>query len=142
MDELVLPSGAPMPKREDEKRMRAAVDRIHGLIQKEIDRGIDSDRIVLAGFSQGESARSLTGDDGSSARLTHLVVRPQDAPRPSCPACRGRTASSVDSCAYPGGCRWPTTSRSRAAARSTRCAPRSRPARLTASTDSPFVFYL
>lgn len=53
MDELLLPDHAPMPKREDEKRMRAAVDRIHSLIQKELDRGIDSDRIVLAGFSQG-----------------------------------------------------------------------------------------
>lgn len=101
MDELVLPSGAPMPKREDEKRMRAAVDRIHGLIQKEIDRGIDSDRIVLAGFSQGESARSLTATtaraldspillcarrmrhdppvrpvvEGQQARWTHVPIR-------------------------------------------------------------------
>jgi len=73
MDELVLPSGAPMPKREDEKRMRAAVDRIHGLIQKEIDRGIDSDRIVLAGFSQGCATTLLSGLSWKDSKLGGLM---------------------------------------------------------------------
>jgi predicted esterase len=33
--------------------MKLAVDRVHKLIQGELDKGIDADRIVLAGFSQG-----------------------------------------------------------------------------------------
>jgi len=76
MDELLLPDHAPMPKREDETRMRAAVDRIHGLIQKELDRGIDSDRIVLAGFSQGALSppRSSRRRTSSSPPLTVLLA--------------------------------------------------------------------
>ncbi|GAA5936750.1 hypothetical protein JCM3775_000187 [Rhodotorula graminis] len=73
MDELLLPDHAPMPKREDEKRMRAAVDRIHGLIQKELDRGIDPDRIVLAGFSQGCATTLLSGLSWSGGKLGGLM---------------------------------------------------------------------
>ncbi|GJN87406.1 hypothetical protein Rhopal_000355-T1 [Rhodotorula paludigena] len=61
MDELPLPQGAPMPKREDEAHMQAAVARVHGLIQAEIDKGIDANRIVLAGFSQGCATTLLAG---------------------------------------------------------------------------------
>ncbi|GAA5928593.1 hypothetical protein JCM3775_004575 [Rhodotorula graminis] len=43
----------PMPTREDESGMRKSVARVHALIQKELDKGIDANRIVLGGFSQG-----------------------------------------------------------------------------------------
>src|SRR5262245_30393765 len=38
---------------EDEKGIRAAAESLFGLVKKEIDRGIPSSRIILAGFSQG-----------------------------------------------------------------------------------------
>ena len=37
----------------DEKQLRASAERIQGLVQGQIDQGIDSRRIILAGFSQG-----------------------------------------------------------------------------------------
>ncbi|BGP38616.1 hypothetical protein JCM10450v2_002565 [Rhodotorula kratochvilovae] len=73
MEELTLPPGAPMPKREDEKRMHAAVERVHGLIQKEIDRGIDTNRIVVAGFSQGCATTLLSGLSWKDGKLGGLM---------------------------------------------------------------------
>ncbi|EPC02358.1 carboxylesterase [Litchfieldella anticariensis FP35 = DSM 16096] len=40
-------------RRVDVPQLKASAKRIHGLIDAEIDKGIDSRRIVLAGFSQG-----------------------------------------------------------------------------------------
>ncbi|BGP45366.1 hypothetical protein JCM10450v2_001184 [Rhodotorula kratochvilovae] len=50
----------PMPTREDEAGMKQSVERIHRLIQGELDKGIDPHRIVLAGFSQGCAISLLT----------------------------------------------------------------------------------
>ena len=46
---------------EDERGVRAAQERVEGLIQKEVARGIPSSRIVLAGFSQGGAIALQTG---------------------------------------------------------------------------------
>ena len=57
-DILAVPSGptAPMPTREDQLGMEMATQRIHEIIRDQVEReGIDEDRIVLAGFSQGKS---------------------------------------------------------------------------------------
>ncbi|GAA6055494.1 hypothetical protein JCM3770_006286 [Rhodotorula araucariae] len=43
----------PMPTHEDEAGMKKSVERLHRLIAGELDKGIDSNRIILAGFSQG-----------------------------------------------------------------------------------------
>jgi predicted esterase len=61
MDSFPQPSeiDPPLPSHDDEASMKGAVDRVHKLIQRELDKGIDADRIVLAGFSQGEFARRL-----------------------------------------------------------------------------------
>ncbi|WP_459868827.1 alpha/beta hydrolase [Halomonas shantousis] len=40
-------------RRVDEAQLKASADRVHGLIDAEIARGIDSRRIIVAGFSQG-----------------------------------------------------------------------------------------
>ncbi|BGP25135.1 acyl-protein thioesterase 1 [Rhodotorula toruloides] len=58
----------PLPTHEDETAMKKAVDRVHKLIQGELDKGIDSDRIVLAGFSQG-CAISLLASLSSTEQL-------------------------------------------------------------------------
>jgi predicted esterase len=55
MIELVVPKNPPMPKHEAEEDMHASVKRVHELIEDEIAKGIDPDRIVISGFSQGES---------------------------------------------------------------------------------------
>lgn len=45
-----------MPTREDQLGMEMATQRIHKIIRDQVEReGIDEDRIVLAGFSQGKS---------------------------------------------------------------------------------------
>lgn len=46
---------------EDEVGMAASEKQIHNLIQQELDRGIPSHRIVLAGFSQGGAMALYTG---------------------------------------------------------------------------------
>ncbi|GAA6055503.1 hypothetical protein JCM3770_006291 [Rhodotorula araucariae] len=53
IENLQIPLDASLPDREDEEGLAAAVERIHALVQGELDKGIDPDRIVLAGFSQG-----------------------------------------------------------------------------------------
>lgn len=62
-DILPVPhSDAPAaPRREDEATLRRAQGWIDGLIQREIDRGIPSERIVLMGFSQGCAMTLMTG---------------------------------------------------------------------------------
>lgn len=62
-DILPVPhSDAPAaPRREDEATLRRAQGWIDGLIQREIDRGIASERIVLMGFSQGCAMTLMTG---------------------------------------------------------------------------------
>ncbi|GJN87926.1 hypothetical protein Rhopal_000881-T1 [Rhodotorula paludigena] len=62
IDELTeLGPDTPMPTREDETGMMKSVARIHALVQAEIDKGIEPDRIVVAGFSQGCVMSLLTG---------------------------------------------------------------------------------
>jgi len=46
---------------QDEAGIRAAAVAIDGLIQREIERGVASERIVLAGFSQGGAMALFTG---------------------------------------------------------------------------------
>lgn len=53
MDHLVNEPGSPLPPTIDVDSMKEAVSRVHALIDQELDRGIESQRIVLAGFSQG-----------------------------------------------------------------------------------------
>jgi phospholipase/carboxylesterase len=45
--------GTDLVRREDEAGLRASIAAVHGLIEREIARGMPSQRIVLAGFSQG-----------------------------------------------------------------------------------------
>ncbi|GAA5882374.1 hypothetical protein JCM3774_004323 [Rhodotorula dairenensis] len=55
-DILTLPPNvtSPMPTREDQLGMELAISRMHGIVHDQVERkGIDEDRIVLAGFSQG-----------------------------------------------------------------------------------------
>lgn len=40
-------------RRVDETQLKVSAERIQGLIQEQIDQGIDSQRIIVAGFSQG-----------------------------------------------------------------------------------------
>ncbi|MWJ27134.1 dienelactone hydrolase family protein [Halomonas sediminis] len=42
-----------LDRRVDEKQLQASAERIKGLVQEQIDQGIDSRRIIMAGFSQG-----------------------------------------------------------------------------------------
>ncbi|GAA5993121.1 hypothetical protein JCM10908_001299 [Rhodotorula pacifica] len=67
---------APMPTREDQLGMEMSVQRMHAIIRDQVERkGIDEDRIVLAGFSQGcatalLSAMSYPGKLGGVACLS------------------------------------------------------------------------
>ncbi len=45
----------------DEKGMKESVEHLNELIQREIDRGIPSEQILLAGFSQGATIALMTG---------------------------------------------------------------------------------
>jgi phospholipase/carboxylesterase len=44
---------ADLVRREDEPGLRASIQAVHGLIDREVARGVPAERIVLAGFSQG-----------------------------------------------------------------------------------------
>ena len=48
-------------RREDEAGLRASMQQVQGLIEREIARGVPSQRIVLMGFSQGCAMTLLTG---------------------------------------------------------------------------------
>lgn len=64
-DILALPlnTTSPMPTREDRLGMELATQRIHGIVRDQVERkGIDEDRIVLAGFSQGGWCCALSHD--------------------------------------------------------------------------------
>jgi phospholipase/carboxylesterase len=45
--------GTDLARREDEAGLRESIAQVHGLIEREIARGMPARRIVLAGFSQG-----------------------------------------------------------------------------------------
>ncbi|GAA5987616.1 hypothetical protein JCM10908_007137 [Rhodotorula pacifica] len=53
MVKVSLPKNSPMPTKEAEDDMRESVKRVHELIEDELAKGIDPDRIVISGFSQG-----------------------------------------------------------------------------------------
>jgi phospholipase/carboxylesterase len=44
---------ADLVRREDEAGLRASIQAVHGVIDREVARGVPAERIVLAGFSQG-----------------------------------------------------------------------------------------
>ena len=48
-------------RREDEKGIRASQQQVEALIAREVERGVPSSRIVLAGFSQGGAIALQTG---------------------------------------------------------------------------------
>ena len=54
-------SGRNGPRREDEASLRRAQGWIDGLIERELSRGVPSERIVLMGFSQGCAMTLMTG---------------------------------------------------------------------------------
>lgn len=54
-------SGRSGPRREDEASLRRAQGWIDSLIEREIERGVASERIVLMGFSQGCAMTLMTG---------------------------------------------------------------------------------
>lgn len=64
--------GADLAKREDEAGLRASMDEVRALIRQENERGVPSERIVLAGFSQGCAMALLTGLR-HDARLAGIV---------------------------------------------------------------------
>lgn len=93
---------APLPgnprSEEDEEGILASVNKIHALVEDEIKDGIDENRIVVGGFSQGAAMSLLVGVTTerkvgivSLCRFTGL-------------ACRTNSwrASSV----YQAGCLW------------------------------------
>ncbi len=53
--------GIDIPARQDAAGVRASAVAIQALIQREIDRGVPAERIVLAGFSQGGAMALYTG---------------------------------------------------------------------------------
>ena len=64
--------GADLVQREDEAGLRESFALAHGLIDREVARGIPAARIVLAGFSQG-CAIALGGGLRYAQRLAGLV---------------------------------------------------------------------
>ena len=81
MDTLETDESAPLPRGEDEKNMKVAVEKVHKLVEGELSKGIDPKRIVLAGFSQGErfvrthtsSRRLIVGHDNTGCAITLLA---------------------------------------------------------------------
>ena len=45
--------GADLVRREDEAGLREAIAQVHALLDREVERGMPAERIVLGGFSQG-----------------------------------------------------------------------------------------
>jgi phospholipase/carboxylesterase len=58
-----------LTRREDEAGLRESFKQVHALIEREIERGVPAERIVLAGFSQG-SAITL----GAGLRCPHKLA--------------------------------------------------------------------
>lgn len=53
--------GMELQRREDEPGLRDSIREVHGLIDRERERGVPAQRIVLAGFSQGCAMTLLAG---------------------------------------------------------------------------------
>ena len=66
-------AGFEIAQRQDEPGMRASLRELEALIAREVARGIDPARIVLAGFSQG-AAMVLAGGLRHAARLAGIVA--------------------------------------------------------------------
>ncbi len=63
---MVMPAwydilGIDIPRREDEAGVRASETAIRTLIEREVKRGVEPGRIILAGFSQGAAIALQTG---------------------------------------------------------------------------------
>lgn len=70
-----LTPGGPEP--EDEAGMMKSVQTIQSFIRSEVDAGIEAKRVVVGGFSQGESARRRTRDrTASSSPRRSLTLSP------------------------------------------------------------------
>ncbi|KAM0791559.1 hypothetical protein ACM66B_006006 [Microbotryomycetes sp. NB124-2] len=61
MESLDNSENAPLPTKEDEANMKVAVDKVHKLVDAELAKGIEPNRIILAGFSQGCAVTLLAG---------------------------------------------------------------------------------
>jgi len=68
----VLQADVGSARREDEQGLRESMREVHALIDREVERGVSSRRIVLAGFSQGCAIALLAGLR-YPARLAGLV---------------------------------------------------------------------
>jgi len=64
--------GADLVRREDEAGLRESIAQVHALLDREIERGVPAERIVLGGFSQG-SAITLGAGLRYPKRLAGLV---------------------------------------------------------------------
>ncbi len=64
--------GMDLVRKEDEAGLRKSQQQIEALIQREIDRGVSSEKIILAGFSQG-CAMTLQTGLRSSHKLAGLM---------------------------------------------------------------------
>jgi len=53
--------GTDLVRREDEAGLRESTALVHGLLRREMARGVPASRIVLAGFSQGSAITLLAG---------------------------------------------------------------------------------
>ena len=65
--------GFDLTSRQDAAGMRASIDAVEGLIAREHERGVPSERIVLAGFSQG-GAIALAAGLRHARRLAGIVA--------------------------------------------------------------------
>lgn len=54
-------AGIDRQSRQDEEGIRASAEAVHALIKRENERGVPTERIVLAGFSQGGAMAVFTG---------------------------------------------------------------------------------
>lgn len=74
-----------LTRKVDEQGIGRSVDYLHGLVAQEVGRGVASDRVILAGFSQGgvvalaAALGSQTPILGVIALSTYLPVEPGDA---------------------------------------------------------------
>jgi predicted esterase len=63
-----------MQSGEDEKGMRQSVQKVHGIIKEQMDKGIASDRIILGGFSQGGAIALLVCYHTQSYQVVFVLI--------------------------------------------------------------------
>lgn len=93
--DIYPPSTNPaVPRREDEPGLRASMQQVQGLIDREVAHGMPSHRIVLMGFSQGCAMTLLTGLRAPQ-RLGGLIALSGYLPLPDTTAAE-RSAANAD----------------------------------------------